>query len=249
MGKKTLIRNFIPKKLLPSIKDIFYNIQKILYAGSNFHCPCCDRNYSKFLNYGKIKNILCPGCASLGRHRLLWLYLKNETNILNSEPKILHFAPEHFLQKKLKKINPTNYVSADIEHPLAMKHFDITKIPYKNNSFDFILCSHVLQEVKNDKLAMSEIHRVLNSNGTAIILCPVNEKSKTTYENKKAKTPKQRSEEFGYYGAIRTYGKDFKQKLKNAGFKVKTIDYIKKFTKNQIKNFRLNNEKIYLCKK
>jgi len=213
------------------------------------YCPICEKGFLKFLRYGGRQNAMCPNCGSLERHRLIYLFLKNETNFKKPSKRILHFAPEYSIQNKLKKIHGENYTSADIEHPSAKLNFDITKIPFKKDTFDLVICSHVIQEVKYDKKAISEIFRVLKKKGVAIILCPVDEKRKRTYENKNAKTSKERAAEFGYYGAIRVYGKDFVKKLESPGFNVNTADYSKIFSNEKFKRYGLCREKIYICTK
>lgn len=249
MRTKILIRNFIPKFLLKYIKSSFYFIRKLIYHGNEMLCPTCNNTYSKFLNYCGRKNAMCPGCASLERHRLLYLYMKKETNLLSKKNRILHFAPEYSLQKKFKEAYKQNYLSADLEHPYAMAHFDITKIPYKNDSFNIIICNYVLQEVKQDYLAIKELFRVLKKGGTLITITPVDEKITKTKESEKEESNKERVEKYGYCGAVRTYGKDFFNKLSDVGFKVKIINPLKIFSKKEFRKYGLNNEKIYVCKK
>lgn len=245
---KALKRDIIPCKILKIIKPVYYFIRGLLYTGNKYNCIICKKTFSKFLKYDKRKNAMCPGCASLERHRLLCLYLQNETNLLNKKNKILHFAPEYSLQKKFKKLSDKNYLSTDIEHPDAMLHADITKLPIKDNLFDLILCNHVLQEIPDDKKAIREIFRILKKGGVVIITIPENNNNKT-FENQGEKTDKDRAKLYGYYGALRIYGKDFVKKLTNEGFKVEIIDYIKKFKKEEIKRYGLIPELFYLCKK
>lgn len=239
----------MPHFILKCIKPLLYSIRGKIYFGNKVFCNICENNYSKFLNYSNRKNAMCPGCASLERHRLLYLYLQNEINLSNRKIKILHFAPEYPLQKIFKKTYGKNYLSTDIEHPDAMLHADITNMPLDNNSFDLIICNHVLQEIPDDKKAMRELFRILKKGGTAIITIPKNKKAKETFENQGEINNKDRKKLYGYYGAIRIYGDDFIKRLKDSGFKVKTIDYIKVFAEKKISKYGLSEEKIYLCKK
>ena len=249
MRTKFLIRDMIPISVLKIIKAFFYSIRGFVYIGKSKKCPCCEKSYRKFLSYANRKNAMCPRCASLERHRLLYLYLRKEAFLLNKNKKVIHFAPEYPLQKKLKKIFGKNYLSTDIDHPEAMLHADITKIPLENNSFNLILCNHVLQEIPNDKKAIKEIFRILTKNGIAIITVPENKRITKTFENQGEKDDKDRAKLYGYYGARRIYGKDFVKRLENAGFKVEVINYIEEFNKKDIEKCGLIPENIYLCKK
>jgi ubiquinone/menaquinone biosynthesis C-methylase UbiE len=54
-------------------------------------------------------------------------------------------------------------------HPLRGS---ITHIPFKNSYFDLITALDVLEHIKDDKLAFSELNRVLNKNGIIILTVP-----------------------------------------------------------------------------
>ena len=98
-----IILNKIPRKYLIKLSIFFRPFLKIFYKGSKYTDPIDNSSYRKFLPYGynKIrKNALCPGTFSLERHRLLWLYLKNETDYFKKSFKVLHIAPEQIFYKK-----------------------------------------------------------------------------------------------------------------------------------------------------
>ena len=166
-----LIR-YVPRPYLLKISLFASKFTSVFYHGSNFYCPCCKGHFRKFLPYGRINpryNVLCPGCFSLERHRLIWLYLENKTNLFSDKLRLLHFAPEQCFISQFKSMNNLDYVTADIESPLAMMKMDITDIPFEDNSFDVILCNHLLEHVEDDRKAMREMYRVLRNNGWAII--------------------------------------------------------------------------------
>ena len=97
------ILKFLPRELLIKYSFYFIPILKIIFKGKRFYDPIDGNGYSKFLSYGykKIRrNALSPGTLSLERHRLLWLYIVNETNLLDSKLKVLHIAPEQIFYKK-----------------------------------------------------------------------------------------------------------------------------------------------------
>jgi len=225
----------------------------ILYRGNEFTDPINGKSYRKFLPYGYVKqrdNALSPGTLSLERHRLLWLYLNNETNFFSKTLKVLHVAPEQCFYKLFKNLKKINYTTFDLNSPLADIKGDICNLPFKENSFDFILCNHVLEHINDDNKAMKELYRVLNKNGTAILQVPINQKSTKTLEDSSIVDKKERIEKFGQYDHIRLYGLDYFKKLESFGFKVNPLKYSKEFTEGEIIKYGLiKDEIIPVCKK
>ena len=221
------ILNLIPRKYLIRISIFLRPLLKIYYKGSKFTDPIDNSKYRKFLPYGygkKIrKNALCPGTLSLERHRLLWLFLKRNTTFLNDKLKVLHFAPEQPFYNKFKLINNWNYITSDLNSPIADVKADICDLPFKKLEFDLIICNHVLEHIDEDLKAMKEIYRVLKKGGVGILQVPIDENSSKTFEDKTITDPKKKSELFGQYDHVRKYGTDYYDKLKYVGFKVKKI--------------------------
>ena len=180
----------------------------------------------------------------------MWLYLNNETNFFSKTLKVLHIAPEQCFYNLFKNLKNINYTTFDLNSPLADIKGDICNLPFKENSFDFILCNHVLEHINDDKKAMKELYRVLNKNGTAILQVPINQKSSKTFEDSSIVDKKERIEKFGQYDHIRLYGLDYFKKLKSFGFKVDPLKYSKEFTESEIIKYGLiKDEIIPVCKK
>jgi predicted SAM-dependent methyltransferase len=162
----------------------------------------------------------------------------------------LHFAPEKVFQKKFKAIPRLNYYSADLMSSQAETHVDITRLCYKDNRFDAILCSHVLEHVLDDRQAMHELVRVLKPGGWAILQTPIDPDRPFTFEDETITIPEDRTRLFGQYNHVRIYGCDYKNRLEDAGFNVRVDDYVKQLGTEAIKRHGLNaNEDIYLCLK
>lgn len=214
-------------------------------------CPCCNHHFRRFFSYGlnRRPNALCPWCLSLERHRALFLYLKQKTDIFSQPLSILHFAPEHQIQNLLKQAPNISYISADLDMPTAMLKMDITNISFKDNTFDVIICNHVLEHVPNDQKAMQELYRVLKPNGWAILQTPMNDFSNTTFEDLTVTDPKQRELLFGQNDHVRIYGKDKKQRLENAGFEVVLDKFLYELPQETIQKYALLPEDIWVCKK
>ena len=245
--------NTIPRPYLIWWSKFLAPLVDILFRGNDFTDPINGKSYRKFLPYGYVKqrdNALSPGTLSLERHRLLWLYLNNETNFFSKTLKVLHIAPEQCFYNLFKNLKNNNYTTFDLNSPLADIKGDICNLPFKENSFDFILCNHVLEHINDDKKAMKELYRVLNKNGTAILQVPINQKSSKTFEDSSIVDKKKRIEKFGQYDHIRLYGLDYFKKLESFGFKVDPLKYSKEFTESEIIKYGLiKDEIIPVCKK
>ena len=247
------ILKFLPRKFLIKYSFLITPILRIIFHGKRYTDPIDNSNYSKFLSYGykRIrKNALCPGTLSLERHRLLWLYLDNETNFLNSSLKVLHVAPEQVFYKKFKKLKNWDYLTFDLNSPIADIKGDLTSTNFKDESFDLIICNHVLEHIKDDKSALNEIYRVLKYNGTSILQVPINVRREKTFEDSTIKSKIQREKYFGQYDHVREYGLDFKDRVEQSGFKVQMINYSKKISKDLIMKYGLmKNDLIPIAKK
>ena len=245
--------NIIPRELLISVSILFRPFLDFFYRGSKFHDPINNKSYRKFLPYGynNIRdNALSPGSLSLERHRLLWLYLQNETQIFKKKYKVLHVAPEQAFYKRFIKLNNLDYVTFDMNSPIAKIKGDICNLPFSENQFDFILCNHVLEHVNDDIAAMLELFRVLKKNGVAILQVPIDLTKNKTYEDSTITDKKERMKAFGQYDHVRTYGKDYFERLEKSGFKVEKNFYSKNFSDEEIYKYGINkNEIIPICRK
>lgn len=231
---KGLIRwslNHIPRKYIQRIAGWAMPVAGLWYMGRGVVCPICGSKYRKFMPYGYVTsrpNALCPRCLSLERHRLLWLYISEKSDIETTKPKILHIAPEVCIMKKFRGIykeSPDRYTTADLESPLADIHFDILNIPLQDEYAEVVICNHILEHVDNDITALKELYRIMKRGGWGIILSPVELTRETTFEDNSITDPQERTHVFGQYDHRRIYGKDYAQRLASVGFEVEDIDY------------------------
>jgi SAM-dependent methyltransferase len=212
----------IPRPILQRFSRVAARLAGLLYIGNKVECPVCGHHYREFLPYGvKVrKNALCPHCLSLERHRLLWLYLKERSNLFTASLRVLHIAPEHCYLERFRKMPNLKYTTADLESPWADVKMDVHQIPFDENSFDVVFCNHVMEHVDSDHRAMSEIYRVLSPGGWAIMQSPINEERETTYEDPTITSPEEREKVFGQKDHVREFGKDYGSRMAAAGFKV-----------------------------
>jgi SAM-dependent methyltransferase len=163
---------------------------------------------------------------------------------------MLHFAPEQWFQQQFLKLPNLDYISTDLEAPHAMVKMDITRITYPDDSFDVILCNHVLEHIPDDLKAMRELHRVLKPGGWAILQVPLEPDLDVTYEDPSIVDPEERFKAFKQQDHVRLYGRDFKDRLENSGFHVTVDDYVRQFSKEEIDRYGLmESEDIYFCTK
>ncbi|MFY0712859.1 class I SAM-dependent methyltransferase [Seonamhaeicola sp. NFXS20] len=237
-----LILNLIPRPILIRLSYLVRPILAFILKGKKYTDPIDGKSFKSFLPYGygnQRNNVLSPSTLSLERHRLLWLYLKNETNFFTSPKKVLHFAPEQAFYKRFKKMENLDYVTTDLNSPLADVKADICNLPFENNEFDIILCNHVLEHIPDDTKAMEELFRVLKVGGMGIFQIPQDLSRTTTFEDNNITDKKERAKIFGQYDHVRVYGRDYFDKLRSIGFKVKEVDYTLQFTQQEIEKYCL----------
>lgn len=223
-----LILRKIPRKYLIIFSYVFSKLIVLFYKGNKYECPVCETKFRKLLSYGvwsERKNALCPKCLSLERHRLLWLYLKNQTGFFTDHLKVLHIAPEQSFLKSFKKLSNLDYTTADIESPIADVKMDIQDMPFDDNAYDVVICNHVLEHIPDEKKAMSEILRVLKPNAFAILFVPIDFSFETTFEDPKIQTEADREKYYHQKDHVRLYGKDYPEVLKQNGFEIRDKNY------------------------
>lgn len=238
---KTILNTF-PRETLIKVSLWLRPVLVLWFKGNRFTDPIDGQSYRKFLPYGyqvKRKNALSPGTLSLERHRLMWLYLKNETPFFIEKLKVLHMAPEQSFYGIFKKLSNLEYVSADLSSPLADVKADITALPFPDNTFDVVLCNHVLEHIPDDHKAMSELYRVMKRGGWGIFQIPQDLNLTTTYEDFSITNPDERAKHFGQYDHVRVYGLDYADRLRTIGFEVEMLDYGKKIGVENIVKFSL----------
>lgn len=267
--------NTIPRPILIRLSIIVRPILAFLLKGDKFTDPIDGKSFRMFLPYGygnQRNNVLSPSTLSLERHRLLWLYLQNETDFFQSELdsdspvtqnkriklrkdaetskalKVLHFAPEQEFYKRFKKQTNIDYTTTDLLSPLADVKADICNLPFDDNMYDVLFCNHVLEHIPDDTKAMQELYRVLKPSGMGIFQIPQDLSRATTFSDDSITDQKERAKIFGQYDHVRVYGRDYFDKLRSIGFKVTEEDYTKKIAPELVEKYCLaKGEIIPVC--
>ncbi|HNP34052.1 MAG TPA: methyltransferase domain-containing protein [Flavobacterium sp.] len=269
------ILNTIPRPILIRLSIVVRPILAFLLKGNRFTDPIDGKSFRMFLPYGygtQRNNVLSPSTLSLERHRLLWLYLQNETDLFQSELdsdspitknrriklrkdaetssalKVLHFAPEQEFYKRFKKQANIDYTTTDLLSPLADVKADICNLPFEDNTYDIIFCNHVLEHIPDDTKAMQELYRVLKPGGMGIFQIPQDLSRAVTFSDDTIVDQKERAKIFGQYDHVRVYGRDYFDKLRSIGFKVVEEDYTNKIAPELVEKYCLaKGEIIPVC--
>jgi predicted SAM-dependent methyltransferase len=237
-AKKAFFEKFVPVKFRSRLKTTY---RRFLYFGCRYKCPFCNSRFRAFLPFGfnfhvikkkKIvgsgyrQNARCPICGSMDRERLIYLYLLLKTDIFEKPKKLLHVAPEKKLKDKLQSEVNIDYLTADISTKNVIIKMDITDIKFPDDSFDAIICNHVLEHIIDDSKAISELYRALKPGGWAILQVPVSLTLKETYEDTSITNSRGREEAFGQKDHVRIYAEDYQDRLEQAGFRVNVFKWV-----------------------
>lgn len=233
-----------------------------------YECPICHANFGAYLLTGTnanvwkqydgvgagVRNAVCPVCQSTDRERLVYLFFRDYYFAENKDKhvKLLHIAPESNLSEYLMKHTNVEYTAGDkrckgYTYPDYVQDVDIMNLhDIADNTYDVLVCNHVLEHVPDDIVAMKELRRVIKPDGIAILQVPYAQKLEKTFEDKTILTPEARFEAYGQNDHVRLYGMDYKDRLESAGFRVK----ISEMSKDYPAKYGLNcNENLFVCYK
>lgn len=248
------ILRHVPRTTQQHVSRPLLHLAGIFLRGNRYTCPINGKSYRKFLPYGRLKpreNALCPDSLSLERHRLLWLFLQQRTSFFKERLHFLHIAPEQCFMKAFERQHGVKYITADLESPLARVKMDVHKIPFEQNTFDVVMCNHVMEHVDNDLLAMREIFRVLKPGGWAIMQVPFfSPVPDQTFEDPSITSPREREQAYGQNDHVRLYGQDYPDRIRSAGFEVREDHFVEELSAEDIRRYSLPpHEVIYYCTK
>lgn len=231
-------------------------------------CCICESRFENYLPTGTdskvwkelhgvgagMRKATCPNCGSTDRERLIYLFLKEKylPQLNEKRIKVLHIAPEAQLSSFLRSLPQIEYTAGDkrcegYNYPSYVKNLDIMSMPdIADNTYDIIICNHVLEHVPNDITAMKELYRILKHDGIAILQVPIALELEHTIEDSSITTPEARFENYGQSDHVRLYGTDYPERLNKAGFKVELLNIASKYNNK----FGLNkDELLHICHK
>lgn len=248
------ILNHIPRRWLQRMAGWGVPILGLFYLGRARRCPICGTRRRRFLPYGYVtsrEDALCPRCLALERHRMIWLWLERNTELFTERPTLLHIAPEVSLMRHFKRLyrGTNGYITADLESPLADKHFDVQDIPLEERSIDVIICNHLLEHVEDDGRAMAELYRIMRPGGWGIMLVPEDRSRATTFEDDSITDREERTRLFGQYDHRRVYGRDYDERLRRAGFIVERIAFAEQLSDEERRLYSVGSDDMVIVRR
>lgn len=213
---------------------LFWHLNSYRYLGEKFACPICEGRFREMMPFRGIFNIrgvptdhytpnaVCPRCRSVARQRFVVEYIRQRTDLLKGRSRVLHFAPEISIYNLFKGTS-ADYVAADIDpsrYAGKVARADVTAVPFPADSFDALICIHVLEHVVDDQKAMAEFFRVLRPGGQAIIAVPTY--GARTFEDTSLDFAG-RELQYGIGDHVRMNGLDFANRLEVTGFAVQIV--------------------------
>src|SRR5215469_12683660 len=180
------VKQIVPERVRLLCYELYekarYYLEIVFSLGRRLECPFCKWHFRRFRPSGFHYPILsekrvvgghwhqdnvCPRCLSNARERLVYLFIKNRTEVYNRRLvdnhrlRILHIAPEPKLMSTLLQCPHVVYITADLFESGVMTRFDILSMPFARDTFDVVICNHVMEHVPDDQVAMAEVFRVL----------------------------------------------------------------------------------------
>ncbi len=234
-------------------RGAIWRVAARLDRGERVTCPVCQSGLQAFLPFGvgwRVRcGALCPCCRSLERDRAAWLELTVFPKYLESTNRLLHIAPERCLEPQLRQRVRSSYVTADLMRTDVDQRVSVEELPFDNHTFDAVICNHVLEHVPNDRKAMTELHRVLAPGGWALLQVPLDGEAAMTVEDPSIASPRERRRRFGQHDHVRLYGRDYVDRLRDAGFQPQLRVIRDCYAEQDIKRFGLDRrETLHFCR-
>ena len=219
-------------------------IRQFLLPTTRGSCNICNYN-GRFRPVGAPPRYgaECINCGSFERHRLMKLWWDANKESLKGA-RVLHFAPEQNVQQFVKPW-VREYHSADLEPGRADLALSIEETGLPSESYDLIICSHVLEHV-DDRKALLELRRILTKDGMLLIMVPIVEGWDQTYENPSIVQPEERLRHFGKSDHVRIFGRDLRDRIAKAGFQLQEMTAGPPL---MFQHRLLAGEKVFVCRK
>ncbi len=240
-----------PYRHIPAASRVFRELRRRYlvnkYRGHNVECVACGQRFDRWHHDPETGG--CPNCGAQTRHRLLVMLLRDMLSRTTRDLKALMFAPDSGTLGWLRRQPKLEVLAADIAAPNVDVKLDITNIALPSKSFDLVLCCHVLEHVPNDGAALREIFRVLKRGGRALLQVPYVGEIPETEESPFLHTPAQRAAAFGQFDHVRRYGRDFSQRILDAGFELETHDLARPLSPEERVMLGLWEDLIFDCRR
>lgn len=251
---KRRLRRWLRHPRLAFVTPTALWLRGLLYRGRRYQCPVCGTGLRSFVAKRSLLRTnpdgYCPRCDAKARHRRIWLWLEEHTNLLKDELRVLEVAPWWALSRRLQSLPNLRFTGVDRERagPHVTLVGDVVSLPLAGGSIDAALCIHVLEHVPDDRGALAQLHRVLRPGGWALVSVPIR-MDQDTYEDPSIVDPAERQRAFGERSHVRWYGRDLSDRLAAAGFEVE-LHRAEAISEDALRRFGLRrDENLFLCRK
>lgn len=249
-----LAKKMLPDPLKEIMRGVYSRLA--YFTGAKYHCPVCGRHVLAFNRFPRFyldnqqkfgypyapsqhetcngEAYLCPLCGASDRERFYARYILDDLwPAWQGETKsILDIAPSRPLAQFIRRLILTSgfqvsYRTADLYMDGVDDRVDITDMRlYRDNQFDFFICSHVLEHVADDRQALRELYRILKPLGRGILMVPIVLGVEDIDEDPTVTDPAERWRRFGQDDHVRLYSKaGFMNRVSGAGFQIRQYDW------------------------
>ncbi|MDG2426067.1 MAG: class I SAM-dependent methyltransferase [Flavobacteriales bacterium] len=242
----SVVSRFVPRHRLQRFAHLGMQAIAFAYRGDRFTDPIDGRNYRKLLPYGRVRtreNALAPWSMSLERHRAVWVYLKEHSNLFTSPGTMLHMAPEYCFLKRLSSAQGMKVVRGDLNSPWADIHFDVHDIPFEDGHFDVLMANHLMEHVADDASVFREFYRVMKPGGWGIFQVPMDRSNPHTEEDPTVTDPAERERLYWQRDHVRLYGLDYVDRMTAAGFEAEEVDMLSLLGEERYRKYALGEER------
>ncbi|MFZ3152363.1 methyltransferase domain-containing protein [Pseudomonas sp.] len=220
-------------------------------AAAVYPCPVCkqaDASFAAipefyrenarqhgFVHYGQGEmtahdSYTCKRCGASDRERLYVYWMEQEVAAgrLAEGAKVMHFAPEQAMSRLIRASRLFDYATADLAMQGVDYQVDLMDLPFADGTYDFFICSHVLEHVADDGKAIRELRRITRDGGCGILMAPIIVGIEHTLEDPSVTDEAGRWRLYGQNDHVRLYAHDdYVRKIEGNGFSVDQygIDY------------------------
>ena len=207
--------------------------------------------YNHHLTCMGFRRAICPYCGCKDKERWLWYVLDNYTEVSTIRGKVMHFAPEEPIKKRIKQNPNLEYYSGDILPGVADLIVDMTNMQFEDSYFDLIIASMVLEHIPEEEKALKELFRTCKNGGKIVLTVPQCTDIDVTVEDLSIVDPDTRKRLYGQEDHVRLYGLDYPERFRSIAFEKCDIEFIRPvdlFDEKQIASMGIQNKYgVFVC--
>ena len=191
-------------------------LMKPLYGGSRYLCPLCGNGARRFRplrppagfsfrhhmvgGLDGSDNAICPFCRRFDRERLVYLFLKRNSDLFHRPQSLLHVAPELKILERIRRHPHIRAVTIDLESHLVDARMDLQNLAFANDRFDSVICNHVSSTSMTISSQCASFSACSSPGGGQFFKCPSRLTSRSLTRIRQSRNPAERQRRFGADG-------------------------------------------------